>query len=115
MRVAEKEETVGTRELMNVRETAREIGVHENTIRNWESRGILRAVRLPGSGFRRFSLAEVQRLRDEMMNQLAPAVEGPSIELNRRPTGNFSFSDESENVDASHDTLRADGTRAAAA
>lgn len=65
---------------LNVRETARALGVHENTIRNWEERGVLRAVRLPGSGYRRFDLSEVERLRSEMVNeQLAPAVEGPIV------------------------------------
>ncbi len=34
----------------NVRETARRLGVDENTVRNWEKRGLLRAIRLPGSG-----------------------------------------------------------------
>ena len=31
------------------------LGVHENTIRNWEARGLFRAVHLPGSGYRRFA------------------------------------------------------------
>ena len=68
---------------LSVRETARRLGVHENTVRNWEERGLLRAVRLPGSGYRRFDLAEVERLRTEMVTELAPAVEGPVV----RPSG----------------------------
>lgn len=68
---------------LSVRDTARRLGVHENTIRNWEERGLLRAVRLPGSGYRRFDFAEVERLRSEMANDLAPAIEGPVI----RPKG----------------------------
>lgn len=68
---------------LSVRETARRLGVHENTVRNWEERGLLRAVKLPASGYRRFDLAEVERLRNEMVNDLAPAVEGPVI----RPKG----------------------------
>ena len=44
---------MATKEFLNVRDTARVLGVHENTIRNWESRGLLRAIHLPGSGFRR--------------------------------------------------------------
>ena len=35
--------------LVNVREAAARLGVHENTIRNWEAKGILRAIHLPGS------------------------------------------------------------------
>jgi excisionase family DNA binding protein len=50
---------------LSVRETARRLGVHENTIRNWERAGLIRAVRLP-SGFRRFQPAEVERLRAQM-------------------------------------------------
>jgi len=68
---------------LTVRETARRLGVHENTVRNWHERGMLRAVRLPGSGYRRFDMAEVERLRHEMLTDLAPAVEGPVI----RPSG----------------------------
>src|SRR6266508_2305534 len=70
---------MATRELLNVRDTARALGVHENTVRNWEERGILRAVRLPGSGYRRFSAADVDRLRKEMFEQLASAIEGPVV------------------------------------
>jgi len=68
---------------LNVRQTAKRLDVHENTVRNWEERGLIRAVRLPGSGYRRFELTEVERLRAQMLNDLAPAVEGPVI----RPTG----------------------------
>lgn len=64
---------------LNVRETARRLGVHENTVRNWEEQGLLRAIRLPGSGYRRFDMAEVERLRTEMLTDLAPAIEGPVI------------------------------------
>jgi excisionase family DNA binding protein len=62
---------------LNVREVARALGVHENTVRNWERRGVLRAVRLPGSGYRRFSAADVERLSAQMREQYAPADEGP--------------------------------------
>jgi transposase-like protein len=68
---------------LNVRQTARRLDVHENTVRNWEERGLLRAIKLPGSGYRRFDVAEVERLRAQMLNDLAPAAEGPVI----RPTG----------------------------
>jgi excisionase family DNA binding protein len=71
--------------LLNVRETAVRLGVHENTIRNWEQRGLLRAVRLPGSGYRRFDAGDVARLHKEMISALAPATEGPVIRA-RRPT-----------------------------
>ena len=65
--------------LLNVRETASRLGVHENTIRNWEKHGILRAVRLPGSKFRRFNLETIEKLQEDMLSQLAPADTGPVV------------------------------------
>jgi excisionase family DNA binding protein len=70
---------------LGVRETAKRLGVHENTVRNWEAKGILRALKLPGSGYRRFDPTEVERLRHEMVSQLAPAVEGPVIRAKTKP------------------------------
>ena len=64
-------------ELLNVRRTAEVLGVHENTIRNWEKSGLLRGVKLPGSGFRRFPREEVERMRRELMSSYAPATELP--------------------------------------
>jgi excisionase family DNA binding protein len=64
-------------ELLSVRATAEHLGVHENTIRNWESRGVLRGIRLPGSNFRRFPREEVERMRREMFEHFAPATEMP--------------------------------------
>jgi hypothetical protein len=81
------------KELLNVRDTARALGVHENTIRNWESRGLLRAVHLPGSGFRRFAMDDVERLRAEMFAQLAPATEGPIDHRGRKGGGRLVFGD----------------------
>lgn len=51
--------------LMQVREAARYLGVHENTLRRWETNGLVRAVRLP-SGVRRFRVEDIERLRAEM-------------------------------------------------
>jgi excisionase family DNA binding protein len=87
---------MATRELLNVRDTARALGVHENTVRNWEERGLLRAVRLPGSGFRRFAAADVERLHDEMFEQLAPATEGPVVNAGRKRSGRLVFGDATE-------------------
>jgi excisionase family DNA binding protein len=82
-----------TKELLNVRDTARMLGVHENTVRNWEERGILRAVRLPGSGYRRFSAQDVERLRAEMLEQLAPAAKGSVTHPGRMRSGRLVFAD----------------------
>lgn len=61
--------------VLNVRETARELGVHENTVRNLEKRGELKAIRLPGSGFRRFKREDVEAIRAEMFKHFAPDTE----------------------------------------
>lgn len=51
---------------LNVRDTAQRLGVSENTIRNWAERGVLPPSRVLPSGFRRFSSADVERMRAEM-------------------------------------------------
>ena len=57
--------------LMQVRQAARELGVHENTLRRWEERGLIQAVRLP-SGVRRFRPEDIHALRDQMFTGFAP-------------------------------------------
>jgi excisionase family DNA binding protein len=54
-----------TPEILNVRETARRLGVHENTVRNWVTAGILQSARLPGTRFHRFYAEDVERLRGQ--------------------------------------------------
>jgi hypothetical protein len=51
---------------IGVREAARRLGVHENTVRNWANRGILHSVTMPGpSGFQRFDPEEVNFIAGE--------------------------------------------------
>jgi DNA-binding transcriptional MerR regulator len=57
---------------LNVRETARRLGVHENTVRNWAARGVLLPIRLPVSGYRRFDAADVDRLAQAMRRESVP-------------------------------------------
>lgn len=83
---------MSTTEFLNVRQTARQLGVHENTVRNLESRGELRAVRLPGSGFRRFRKEDIDRMRREMWSQFAPDTPMPAEP--RRPSKRTSLTDE---------------------
>jgi excisionase family DNA binding protein len=68
---------------LNVRQVAAALGVHENTVRNMNKDGRLPAIRLPGSGFRRFRPEDVERMRREMWEQFAPATEMPTTM--RRP------------------------------
>lgn len=51
-----------TQARLTVREAARRLGVHENTIRNWIRAGYLNSVTLPGSGYHRIPEDEVERL-----------------------------------------------------
>lgn len=55
---------------MTVRSAAEQLGVHENTLRRWETQGIVRAVHLPGSNFRRFRPADIDRLANDMVRRL---------------------------------------------
>src|SRR3954454_6420113 len=68
-------------ELLNVRETARRLGVHENTVRNWARDGILPSARIPGSRFHRFDARDVERLRQQR------GASVPTLEDERRTIG----------------------------
>ena len=50
-------------EYLNVRETARMLQVHENTVRNWAANGVLTSAKLPGARAHRFARTEVERLQ----------------------------------------------------
>jgi excisionase family DNA binding protein len=81
-----------TAEFLNVRETAKQLGVHENTVRNLERRGELKAVRLPGSGFRRFRKEDIERMRREMWSQFAP--DSTITSGRRQPSKSHTLDDE---------------------
>jgi len=49
-------------EAVTVREAARRLGVHPNTIGNWCDAGILAPVRLPGSRYRRIPVRQIETL-----------------------------------------------------
>jgi hypothetical protein len=66
---------------LSVRQTAGILGVHENTIRNWERAGLIRAVRLP-SGVRRFEPGEVERLRGGMYGRTSEVDTPPELRPN---------------------------------
>jgi excisionase family DNA binding protein len=65
-------------QLMQVRQVAQTLGVHENTIRRWEERGLLQAVRLP-SGVRRFRPEDVEAMREQMFSGFAPLREDDDV------------------------------------
>lgn len=86
-------------EFIGVREAARRLGIHENTVRNWARLGRLPDARIPGSRFLRFDARDVERLS----HQRGASVS--SVEGERRTIG-------PELVDANQLTRWAD-TRAA--
>jgi hypothetical protein len=61
--------------LMQVRAAARELGVHENTLRRWEEAGLVNAVRLP-SGVRRFHAEDIEQLREQIYGSRRAADTG---------------------------------------
>lgn len=48
-------------ELLTISKAAKRLGVHPNSLRNWEKRGLIKPVRLPG-GQRRYSMDELNKL-----------------------------------------------------
>lgn len=65
-------------EFLNVRETARRLAVHENTVRSYAKQGLLPDARVPGTSFYRFRASDVERLKAQ---RGAPAV---SLAVERR-------------------------------
>jgi excisionase family DNA binding protein len=63
---------------MQVRQAAKALGVHENTLRRWEEKGMLHAVRLP-SGVRRFDSREIEAVRTRMYEGLPPLEESDDV------------------------------------
>ena len=59
-------------ELLTVREVARLLHVHPNTLRRWSSTGKIKAYRITARGDRRFKREEVARFLEE----LSPVKEG---------------------------------------
>ena len=56
----------GNQTYLTLKEASQQLGVHPNTLRNWEQRGVIHLARLPGSRYRRVPRAEVERLAAEM-------------------------------------------------
>lgn len=70
---------------VTLKEAARTLSVHEQTIRNWERRGVIRLVRLPGSRYRRVPTTEIARLKAQMTHAEPQVCAGVRVE---RPSGN---------------------------
>lgn len=48
-------------ELLSISQAAKKLGVHPNSLRNWEKQGLIKPVRLPG-GQRRYSMEDLNRV-----------------------------------------------------
>jgi len=57
---------VRTGRLLTVTRAAEMIGVHPNTLRAWSDKGMVPVTRLP-SGYRRFSLEQIEQIQREML------------------------------------------------
>jgi excisionase family DNA binding protein len=66
---------------ITIKDAAKRLDVHENTIRNWIDRQILSSYRLP-SGQRRLPLAEVDRLEKEIFGV---PTSFPEVETTKAP------------------------------
>lgn len=64
--------------LMQVRQAAKALGVSENTIRRWEVRGLIPAVRLP-SGVRRFRPEDIEAAKARMYEGLPTLSESDDV------------------------------------
>ncbi len=52
--------------MLSIKQAAEALGIHEQTLRAWERKGIIKAMRLPGSRYRRFDDAEIERIKAVM-------------------------------------------------
>lgn len=68
-------------QFLNVRDAARALEVHENTVRNWVKEGRLADARLPGSRFLRLRRTDVDRLRDQR-GKAAPSIKSERLNVN---------------------------------
>lgn len=69
----------GETNLLSVRAAAQRLGVHENTLRSYESKGVIAAQRLPGSRFRRFRVEDIDSLRIELSGGPQVGEEGEPV------------------------------------
>ncbi len=59
---------------LTLKEASARLGVHPNTLRNWEQRGLVRLARLPGSRYRRIPKSEMERLEAGLLSSPAPSA-----------------------------------------
>jgi DNA-binding transcriptional MerR regulator len=72
--------TSETSEYLTIRDAARRIGVHENTVRNWVARGLLDPVKVADSRYQRFRADDIDRVahQQQVSSEKARRTEGTS-------------------------------------
>jgi excisionase family DNA binding protein len=65
---------------ISFREAAQRLGVHENTVRRYADRGLIRAVRLP-SGVRRLRRTDVEAMQPGSPDRASAMVDRPTATL----------------------------------
>lgn len=107
------------RTALTLKEASKRLGIHPNTLRNWEQRGVVRLIRLPGSRYRRVPVSEVQRLAAQMHGQqagmgnarLEPPPDDPSViaegqALARTIQAELAALDQTQTLEETMQTLR---------
>ena len=50
---------------LTIQQAAEVLGVHPNTLRNWDNKGFLKAIRLGSRGDRRYRKSDIEKLLKE--------------------------------------------------
>ena len=61
------------KQTIGVSEAARQLEIHQNTLRRWADAGIIQAIRMP-TGARKFRVEEIERLRAEIYEVSPPRL-----------------------------------------
>jgi len=87
--------------MLSIKQAAEALGVHEQTLRAWERKGIIKAKRLPGSRYRRYDDAEIERIKAIMAADalLRPFDQASSL-FNLVGIGHSGRNDVSQSTDA---------------
>ena len=88
--------TMATKEFLNVRDTARAWACTRTRSATGKSAASCAQCVSPAAASGASQPQDVERLRDEMFEQLAPATEGPVVNPGRKRSGRLVFGDATE-------------------